>query len=159
VLPFVSGRLSRNHFVPIFNVNNVLCSCAHFHHECGGQIGTQPETALAPYLQLVTVHLLACLGLTEEALAAAAVKVELRPGCARVLSRAAAARVPLRVLSVNWSARFVRAALRLPDALLPPEDSPTSPSADLAQTSIQANELEFINGVSTGAVHPHLCQR
>lgn len=55
-------------------------------------------------------------GLEMAEVEAAAARVPLQTGCREALAQALSVGIPARVLSVNWSARFVQAALGLPAA-------------------------------------------
>lgn len=94
-------------------------------------------------------------GLSPTQLTAAAAAVELQPGCRGTLQRLLATRTPLRVVSVNWSAAFVAAALGLP---LPPTTDVAVAAADLATAGVSsgmvvANQLEVGPlGTTTGRI-------
>ncbi len=53
-------------------------------------------------------------GMDMDRVKAAGAGVALRPGCHAALARAMQLRVPVHIMSVNWSASFVASALGLP---------------------------------------------
>ncbi|KAK3263101.1 hypothetical protein CYMTET_28076 [Cymbomonas tetramitiformis] len=59
-------------------------------------------------------------GIPMEDIAATAAALALRPGCLQLLPHLKDAGVPVRVLSVNWSAELICAALELPAAAIAP---------------------------------------
>jgi 2-hydroxy-3-keto-5-methylthiopentenyl-1-phosphate phosphatase len=83
-------------------------------------------------------------GVRADQLAAAAASIQLRPGCADTLSAAAAAGIPVSLLSVNWSRTLINAAMGFPQ-------QQQQEQQQQQQAQVYANELEFgPEGVSTG---------
>ena len=67
-------------------------------------------------------------GVREEVFLQAAGKTELHPGCVEVLERCTRQGIPVEVLSINWSAEWIRRSLKdqsnyLKLAHLPPTTS------------------------------------
>jgi hydroxymethylpyrimidine/phosphomethylpyrimidine kinase/phosphoserine phosphatase len=98
-------------------------------------------------------------GVPRGALADTGAGVAMRPGCLEVLRQAVDAGVPTAVVSVNWSADMVCAALAqrgLPAAAAPgaggagagADGAPPPPGA----VAVYANELEFFGDASTGEI-------
>jgi hypothetical protein len=99
-------------------------------------------------------------------LAAAGAALALRPGCAAVLQRAAAAGVPAAVVSVNWSTELVVAALRaagVPAVAAPgggagggfvgvTQAGAAAPPPPPGAVVVYANELEYYGEESTGGL-------
>lgn len=84
-------------------------------------------------------------GATRGAMRRAGGAVELAPGCAEALARACRMGVPLSVVSVSWSAGFVRAALERGLAGVP------GGSGDVRCPHVTANELSYgADGVCAG---------
>jgi 2-hydroxy-3-keto-5-methylthiopentenyl-1-phosphate phosphatase len=77
-------------------------------------------------------------GITAEQVAAAAASIQLRSGCSDTLTAAAAAGLPVSLLSVNWSKTLINKAMGCEQQ-------------QLLQAEVFSNELEFgLDAVSTG---------
>ncbi|KAI7844453.1 hypothetical protein COHA_001957 [Chlorella ohadii] len=94
-------------------------------------------------------------GVKKGMLARAGASIRMQPGCLALLKQAAQAGVPTYVVSVNWSAEMVKAALAqegLNVVVAEGEMGHSASSAPPGAVVVYANELEYFGDVSTGNI-------
>ncbi|KAL6768611.1 hypothetical protein ACKKBF_B41080 [Auxenochlorella protothecoides x Auxenochlorella symbiontica] len=93
-------------------------------------------------------------GVRREQLAQAGAAVEMQPGSLAVMQKAVKAGIPVAVVSVSWSAEFVRAALAqqgLP-VVVSDSDGQGADVPSVSAVTVYANELEYFGDESTGNI-------
>ncbi|KAK9829096.1 hypothetical protein WJX72_003863 [[Myrmecia] bisecta] len=89
-------------------------------------------------------------GIPKRRLVEAGAEIGLQPGCLGCLKRAQQRRLPVHVVSVNWSSELVRAALR--DDLTVAAENGRMTGKTASELMVHANELRYKDGVSTGDI-------
>ncbi|PSC75210.1 thiamine biosynthetic bifunctional enzyme chloroplastic isoform C [Micractinium conductrix] len=93
-------------------------------------------------------------GIKKGMLARAGASISMQPGCLDLLRRAADAGVPTYVVSVNWSAEMVRAALAQEglSVVMAEGDGQSASAAPPGSVVVYANELEYFGDTTTGNI-------
>ncbi|EFN50521.1 hypothetical protein CHLNCDRAFT_139215 [Chlorella variabilis] len=93
-------------------------------------------------------------GIKKGMLARAGASIQMQPGCLDLLQRATEAGITTYVVSVNWSAEMVRAALTQQglSVVLAEGDGGNAAAAPAGCVVVFANELEYFGDTSTGNI-------
>lgn len=93
-------------------------------------------------------------GIKKGMLARAGASIQMQPGCLDLLQRATEAGITTYVVSVNWSAEMVRAALAQQglSVVLAEGDGGNAAAAPAGCVVVFANELEYFGDTSTGNI-------